>query len=327
MPQDPLPTVADALYALPPGEFTPARDAEAKAVRADGDRELAEAIKRLRKPAAAAWVVNMLMRHRYDEMVQVLDLGASLRQAQSDLDGDALRELTRQRRRLIGAVAGDGRALARDLGVKVSESVVRQVEQTLHAAMVDTDAAAAVRTGLLVEPLAPAGMGSLKVADAADHTALGALAAGTRPARPAGPGGTGGRGRLLSVVPERTEEPAAPEEDTSAADAEARRAEELARKQAAADEELAEAEEALDKARRRWRKADRRVGRLEARGLQLVAEAEELRRRLAEVEHAGEAVEEDTSEAEERRESARTRLDAAEAALAEARERRAALDG
>ena len=40
----------------------------------------------------------MMMRHQGEQMTQVLELGASLRQAQADLDGDALRELTRQRR-------------------------------------------------------------------------------------------------------------------------------------------------------------------------------------------------------------------------------------
>ena len=99
-------------------------------------------------------------------MSQVLDLGASLRQAQSDLDGDALRELTRQRRQLTTAVTRQGRTLAGELGQKVTEAVADQVQDTLHAAMVDEDAAAAVRSGLLVSALAATGVGSADVVDA-----------------------------------------------------------------------------------------------------------------------------------------------------------------
>ncbi|MGI8900995.1 MAG: hypothetical protein ACR2HA_08690, partial [Nocardioides sp.] len=151
--------VAEELYGLTPAEFTEARNDAAARLKGT-DRELSDRVKSLRKPATSAWVVNMLVRHHADEMTQVLDLGESLRQAQADLDGDALRELARQRRRLIGAVAGKGKALARDLGLKLSESVQRQVEETLHAAMIDSDAAAAVRTGLLVDALSATGVGS-----------------------------------------------------------------------------------------------------------------------------------------------------------------------
>ena len=174
---DPFAAIAAELYGLVPGEFTGARNDYAKQLRDDGDRELSDRVKSLRKPAAAAWVVNLLVRHHADQVGQLLELGQALRQAQDDFDGDALRELNKQRRRLISAVAGQGRELARDAGQKVSESVVRQVEETLHAAMIDSDAAAAVRSGVLVDPLSPSGVGSLKVATAvAEHTALGSSA-------------------------------------------------------------------------------------------------------------------------------------------------------
>ncbi|MGW4517724.1 hypothetical protein ACWEO4_38520 [Streptomyces sp. NPDC004393] len=46
--------VADELYGLPPGEFTAVRDERAKAARAAGDRDLAERIRRMRRPTLAA---------------------------------------------------------------------------------------------------------------------------------------------------------------------------------------------------------------------------------------------------------------------------------
>ena len=94
--------IADELYALPLAEFTPARDAQAKALKGT---PLAAPVKALRKPSTAAWVVNLLVRHESEQVAQVLQVGAALRAAQANLSGDELRALTRQRRQLTAAVA------------------------------------------------------------------------------------------------------------------------------------------------------------------------------------------------------------------------------
>ena len=54
----------DRLYQLPLSEFTSARDELTRRLRAEGEREKAEEIKKLRKPTAAVWVVNQLARER-----------------------------------------------------------------------------------------------------------------------------------------------------------------------------------------------------------------------------------------------------------------------
>ena len=83
----------------------------------------------------------------------------ALREAQASLDGDELRALTKQRRQLTAAVTTQARALAADgRACKVTPAVADQVEATLTAAMVDEDCAAAVRSGLLVAPLASTGV-------------------------------------------------------------------------------------------------------------------------------------------------------------------------
>jgi hypothetical protein len=56
--------VAADLYALDPSEFTAARDARAAETRQAGDRELAAAVKGLRRPSAAAAALNLLARER-----------------------------------------------------------------------------------------------------------------------------------------------------------------------------------------------------------------------------------------------------------------------
>ncbi len=272
-----LEAVADSLYALTPDEFIAARNDEAKKAKADDDKPLAEAVKRLAKPALAAWVVNMLVRHEADQMEQVLTLGESLRQAQENLSGDALRELGKQRRQLTAAVTTQARALAAQLGHKIGDSVADQVQQTLHAAMVDEGAAAAVRSGLLTQPLAATGVGPVDLDGAvAMPEAVGRSALPVTRPRP-----------TLTVVPD----------DTKAI-------EEATRGLAEADAELAAAEKKLGK-------AETKVSKLEARALQLQAELEELRHRVAEAEHQLEATDEELSSAEAKRESAKEAFDEA----------------
>ncbi len=303
--------VADELYGLPPGQFTAARNEHAKRARADGDRDLAARIQQLRKPSLAAWVVNTLVRREGREIGQLLDLGVSLREAQAHLDGTALRELTRQRRTVTAAMTAKGRRLAAELGERVSDPVARQVEDTLHAAMVDTGAASAVRSGLLTDSLTPTGLGTLDPSDAvADGTALGRT---TTPSGAAAPPAAAGRADL-SVVPE----PEPSDEERSEA---ARRA------RAEAEATVEDARDAADRAQARADKAARRVEKLAARGLQLQARMEELRREVAELEHRQETLDDDLEVAEDKRDRAQRRHRKAVAALETALADLGQLDG
>lgn len=149
-----LRSVASDLYALTPGEFTAARNTRAKEV---ADKALAKQIKSLKRPSVAAWAVNRLVRERPEEISQLLELGAELRQAQDDLAGHELRRLNEQRHALLAAVTRQARAVAANQGQGLSESVARQVESTLRAALADAGAAAAVRSGLLTSHLQASG--------------------------------------------------------------------------------------------------------------------------------------------------------------------------
>lgn len=299
MATDPLLSIAEELYALLPAEFTGTRNQWAKQTKADGDPELAKRVTALRKPSMPAWVVNMMMRHQGDQMTQVLDLGASLRQAQADLDADALRELTRQRRQLTTAVTSQGRTLAGELGQRVTEAVADQVQGTLHAAMIDEDAAAAVRSGMLVSAIAATGVGKADVVDAVAVPAAIGLTPRTR-AVPAA------RRATLSAVPDP--EPAPDEEKL------AREARRVAAQQTV-DDAVAAAEEAQQKVR----KADKRVKRVQARTLQAAAELEEARRRVAQLEHEIDTLDDESAAVEDKVQRAQQRYAAAQEALEKAR--------
>ncbi|MEP9380964.1 hypothetical protein [Nocardioides sp. KR10-350] len=276
--------IAEELYGLPLADFTPARDAKVRELKGT---DLAPAVKALKKPSTAAWVMDLLVRYETEQVDQVLAVGAALREAQVGMDAAQLRELTKQRRQLTAAVTHRARALAREHGLRVTDAVAEQVEATLTAAMVDVGAAKAVRSGLLVAALTATGVGEVDAAAAValpDALGFEASAVEEQPPVP------------LHAVPDL-------EPDTRALD-EAR-------------ERLEEAERALADAQSERDEAAADVDRLEARSLQVQSEIEELRRRLADLEDTAQQVDDELSEAEEAR-------DDADAVLAEAREAREA---
>lgn len=261
---------ADALYALAPDRFTPARDERVAALRGDAP-DLAAAVRSLRKPVLAAWVVDLLVRREAAQVEQVVEVGEALRRAAEGMDAVELRALTAQRRRLTAALTTRARALAREEGHRTTEAVAEQVEATLTAAMLDPGAAAAVRSGLLVQPLRATGVDAVDAAGAVAVPAALGFAATPREAAPV-------PRPELRVVPD----PEAGEK--------ARRS---------AEEALAEARGAETAARHGHEEATAAVQRLEARSLQLGAEVDELRRRLAEAEERLEQLDDELADAED----------------------------
>jgi predicted nucleic acid-binding Zn-ribbon protein len=295
---DQLLEIADDLYALPLADFTPARDALAKEHKAD--KALAAAIKGLRKSSVAAWVVNLLVRRDPDQVDQVLAVGEALRDAQENLDATQLREFTKQRRQLTASVTTAARRLAREEGVRTTESVAEQVEATLTAAMLEPEAARAVRSGLLVTALSATGLGDLDLSGAvAVPEALG-FSATARPA--AAPDPT--QRPQLHVVPD-------PDADKKA--------------RAAADERLAEAKAVLARNEKEHRAARRAVEKLQARTLQIQSEIDELRSRIADLDATLEEVDDELGEAEALQVEAQDAVEEARADVEAARAARESL--
>ncbi|CAM5277572.1 hypothetical protein SALBM135S_09649 [Streptomyces alboniger] len=148
-----LETVADELYGLRPEEFTAVRGRRAAAARKAGERSLAERIAALRRPTLAAWSCNLLVRGRPGEVRPLIRLGEALRQAHRGMDGQRLRELSRQQHALINALARQAGQLTAEAGHAIGEDTLREVEQTLHAVLADERAAKAWAEGRLTRPL------------------------------------------------------------------------------------------------------------------------------------------------------------------------------
>lgn len=146
-----LDAITDRLYALPPAEFTAARDGAVKAARDAGDKPGAAALAKLRRPTIGAWMVNLLAIERPDSVDELFELGSDLRAAQRELQGPALRELTTKRRTAVGALVRQAVALAVGTGAKAASLPVAEVETTLTAALADAEIAAVVRAGRLLK--------------------------------------------------------------------------------------------------------------------------------------------------------------------------------
>jgi hypothetical protein len=263
-----LDAVADELYGVPPDEFVGARDAAVAAARERGDRELAKAIGRLRRPTKAAWLANLLARHRAAQLDGLLGLAAGLADAQRTLDGTALRQLSSKRHQLVAAMAREAGRLAQEAGDPAAESVLRELQGILDAALARPEIAEQVRSGRLTRTLTYTGFGPEADPDAVPLPA-------TRPPAATAP----------PAAEEVTEAP--PATDTEAADRARRERLQAERDRRAEALAAAEDEEAAARAKQ---DAD------EAAREEAVTAREEARRRVAEL----------TAELEAAREQERT---------------------
>lgn len=166
---------ADELYGLAPGEFTSARDARAKELRSAGDREVANAVKALRKPTVAAWALNQLSRRKGKDLDRLLAAGEKLRGAQEELlaggDRSAFQDAAARERELVADLTATTVELAGEAGER-GPGLEEKVAATLHAAALDNETAAELRAGrLLREREAIGGFGGFGAAAPAPEPA------------------------------------------------------------------------------------------------------------------------------------------------------------
>lgn len=281
---------AEQLYGLPPKEFTPRRNALVKELRPH-DPELAEAVRRLPRPAVAAWAVNALVRREAPELTQLLDLAEQLREAQHDLAGEALRELTAEARPLVAALKRQARQVTADAGASLSESAAGQVEQTLRAALADAQAAQALREGLLTRSLRAVGFGGVDLDGAVavePGTAAPGRAAPPRRKKPPGSAGDKREAQQAAKAALREAERAEKQLSRTASQVEAaatrhreaqRRVQELREQLADAEREQAESRAAVRDARRARDAAAKAARTAERAAARATSRLDKLRRR------------------------------------------------
>jgi hypothetical protein len=145
----------EELYGLPGAEFVAARDALARSLAKDKQRDEAAAIKALRRPTRSAEVLNALARNEPKAIARLTGAGDKLRKAleagKRDGVDTARRDVTAAIDELLEAARGDG----------PSEQALAEVATSLQAAAADTEAGDRLREGCLERPLDPPGFEAL----------------------------------------------------------------------------------------------------------------------------------------------------------------------
>jgi hypothetical protein len=141
---------ADELYGLALDEFTGARDALAKRLKADKRREDADAVSALRKPSVAAWAINQAVRGQRADADALLEAGADLREAHEAMlgggDASEVRAASERERDAVRALTKHALAA---LGERASDATAEKIRATLHAVAADGELRVQVQAGRL----------------------------------------------------------------------------------------------------------------------------------------------------------------------------------
>src|SRR5882762_2509705 len=237
----------DELYAVPPKEFTRARNAKVAELVAAGHGDDAKAVRRLGRPSAALWATNQLARRDPERVAQFVALVEQARRAQLRDPRAATEAMRAQRVELETLTAAAAEAMSK-AGYPVSRATRGRVADTLLGAAVDARLADELRHGRLASELSAPGFEVF--ADATAGTEL-RLVRGGRPAE----------SRSERAATQRAREQSRQERQARAAEAErqaaAQRAEAAERAAREAETAVRELERQLADARRRWKSAQR----------------------------------------------------------------------
>jgi hypothetical protein len=154
------------LYALPLEDFTGERDALAKRLRADGEREAASEVKALKKPNLPAWAINQGVRSNPEAAERLVEAGERLGDAQSAaLEGKGAVKLRE-------AMAGQQEAverMMRAVGDKLdrgnrTDAILDRARETLRALAGDEELRADFAAGRLTRDREAVGFGGAQIA-------------------------------------------------------------------------------------------------------------------------------------------------------------------
>jgi hypothetical protein len=258
------------LYTLPLGEFVAARNALAKKLAKEGDREAAEEVKALAKASVSAWAVTQLFAREGGRMEALLAAGEKARAAlQHTLtvgDAESLRAALQEqrglrddlRRRAAGILTAELRA--------PGQAILDRVGTNLDALALSPGAAAEAARGWLADDLEPPGFEVLSgLQFAAPRTDRHGLRLVPAPATAKKPEDTKPSGKKPAAAEKRRQA----EEEAREREEERRRAR-IERAQEKADRLAADA----DSARRAAEKAERDAAEAEKAAQEAVRRAE-----------------------------------------------------
>ncbi|MGH9024636.1 MAG: hypothetical protein ACRDWD_00735 [Acidimicrobiia bacterium] len=136
----------DELADVPPEEFIAARDALAARLKAEGNKDEAAEVKKLRKPTVAQWLTDQMRRHHEDKIdalrAALREVGEAQEAAVTGGDRAALQDATAKRR---DATAALGRA--------VDEVLARSERPAQYRDVVSSEIETAVSAEVAAGPL------------------------------------------------------------------------------------------------------------------------------------------------------------------------------
>ena len=281
----------DALFKLPLGEFTSARNALAAQLKKNGRSDEASEVKKLAKPSASAWVVNQLYWRHRESFDRLLATGERLRRAHAaQLTGDAVnarREAMTELTRLAELI------LLRDGSHSATRDLMRRVTSTLEALSSYAASPAAPIAGRLTDDLQPPGFEAV---------------AGLLP--------QSGKARAQQKMPLPHAQPATNRAAAARGDEKDRKALMSAAKSAVRD-----AERALSAARQQAERAAAKAETAGKRAKELEAQRAQIEKQLARVSHDAAAAQAHAREATTGANEAAKAAESAERALELARQR------
>ena len=240
-------TEVDELFTMAPAEFVPARNALAKALKADGHRDEAAAVAALRRPTVPDWALNSVALQDPDVVADAVDAAEHLRSVQAAALGDPsaapdLREAMAQAREASGALRKAAEDVLRRAGRPAGD--MSALTSRLNETMVHPGLLSQLHAGRLgtaaVDALDP-----FSGAPAAPSTSAGPARSGRAAARPP-------RAPAAPTARKAAPKPPPPkvERVDERAERQARRAAELLeRRRAQAAERLARADAVVDEAK------------------------------------------------------------------------------
>jgi hypothetical protein len=156
-----LQTELDALYALPPAEFTAARNDLARRLKDAGQSDASAQVKSLRKPTVPLWAVNQLARHNQKGIDALLTAAEQLRTAQQEAlrsgESSALRDATATERKVLRELTQQADELLRKAG---HSAAGERIASTLRSAALTPEGGELLRHGRLSEELESSGFGA-----------------------------------------------------------------------------------------------------------------------------------------------------------------------
>lgn len=296
-----LDTEIQGLYGLPLSEFTAARNALAKRLKKEGEKDSAEEVASLPKPTVSAWAVNHLFTVDSERMEELLAAGEKARKALREIlsggDPGALREAIQEARDLANDLRDRAVEALAAGGSHPGAAIVERIATNLQSLAFSPVAEPVLERGWLDVDLPPVGFEVLA------GLQLAALPAKPKPAKKPEP------------VPERKAEPKKEKEKED---------KEEVRLREKREQEEAKARERADReaARRRERLAQAQAQREEAAG-----RADFLRRKAEQAEKVAEEARQKAEETERLAADARKRADEADRELAKAEKAVAAARG